>query len=436
MTKYLLKGGTIATCEKGKPGVRVFKSDVLVAGTTITKIEENMAPEAGVEVIDCTDKWITPGFVDTHRHVFMAVMRGNHCDWLLTEYFIKSPARHLTVALYRTVQGDLTPDEVRIGTLAGCLDALHNGVTTLLDHFHAANTRAHLDAALAATLESGARLRADGRVTLGLAYDVLRGADVAPHVEFVRAARAAGARIVTAHALVDEHVTAWRDAGLIGTDVPAGARGPRGAAWKVLKESGAGIGATPVDELGMGHGNPLALEALARGVKCGLGADAVSINGGDMFTQMRTQLQWSRGATHENIRQNKLALPYKNEWNSADVFRLATLGGAECLNMGDLIGTVEVGKRADLLVFDTNTPNLGGAADPVTGVVFHAGSEDVETVFVDGEMVKKNGKLVRSWGPVAMELRKHADAIRERWSANKLEGEWKKWWDTFGSPVW
>ncbi|KAH9931734.1 Metallo-dependent hydrolase [Epithele typhae] len=433
-----------------------------------------MAPEAGVEVIDCTDKWITPGFVDTHRHVFMAVMRGNHCDWLLTEYFIKESW---------TVQGDLTPDEVRIGTLAGCLDALHNGVTTLLDHFHAANTRAHLDAALAATLESGARvvwaparqsaptrlypsmefaddaaarawqldaltslapeLRADGRVTLGLAYDVLRGADVAPHVEFVRAARAAGARIVTAHALVDEHITAWRDAGLIGPDVVfshcnslQGRADPEDAVWKVLKESGAGIGATPVDELGMGHGNPVALEALARGVKCGLGADAVSINGGDMFTQMRTQLQWSRGATHENIRKNKLALPYKNEWNSADVFRLATLGGAECLNMGDVIGTVEVGKRADLLVFDTNTPNLGGAADPVTGVAFHAGSEDVETVFVDGEMVKKNGKLVRSWGPVAMELRKHADAIRERWSANKLEGEWKKWWDTFGSPVW
>ena len=67
MPKYLLKGGTIATCIRGREGVRVFKADVLVEENTITRIDENIEVTPDVEVIDCKDKWITPGFVDTHR---------------------------------------------------------------------------------------------------------------------------------------------------------------------------------------------------------------------------------------------------------------------------------------------------------------------------------------------------------------------------------
>ena len=67
MTKYLLKGGTIATCVQGSKDARVYKADVLIEGNSITRIEENIAPAPAVEVIDCQNKWITPGFVDTHR---------------------------------------------------------------------------------------------------------------------------------------------------------------------------------------------------------------------------------------------------------------------------------------------------------------------------------------------------------------------------------
>ena len=66
-TKYLLKGGKIATCVQGSKDALVYKADVLVEGTTITRIEPNIAPGSGVEVINCDNKWITPGFVDTHR---------------------------------------------------------------------------------------------------------------------------------------------------------------------------------------------------------------------------------------------------------------------------------------------------------------------------------------------------------------------------------
>ncbi|KAI0355304.1 Metallo-dependent hydrolase [Trametes cingulata] len=476
-TKYLLKGGTIATCVQGSGAPSVYKADVLVEGTTITRIEQDIAPEAGVEVVDCTDKWITPGFVDTHRHVFMTVLRANHCDYLLSEYFIK---------MSWTVQGSLTPSEVGIGTLAGCLDALHNGVTTLLDHFHAAHTPAHADAALAAVLESGARviwaparqsaptqllpalqyghepeaarwqreklrelgapnagrLRPDGRVTLGLAYDALWQGPMSTHQEYLAYARSVPVSVITAHIVQGPQILQWRDGGLLGPDVVfshcnvlADRATPDDEMWAALKESGAAIAATPEDELGMAHGNPVALDALKRGVKCGLGVDATSINSGDLFTQMRIALQWARGHDHERIHLNKETPPFHNKYSSADAFRLATLGGAEALGLDKLIGTIEVGKRADLVVFDANSVNLAGAADPIGGIVFHAASEDVEMVLVDGEIVKRGGKLVRDWAPVAKELKKSADGVRERWPEDKLEENWKKWYDTNGAPV-
>lgn len=161
----------------------------------------------------------------------------------------------------------------------------------------------------------------------------------------------------------------------------------------------------------------------------------VSANSGDIFTQMRFALQWARGHDHERILANKETRPFHNKYSCADAFRLGTLGGAEALGLSQLIGTVEVGKRADLLVFDANSVNLAGAADPIAGVVFHASSEDIEMVFVDGEVVKRGRKLVRAWAPVAKELKQRADAVRERWPADKLEETWKRWYDTNGAPV-
>ena len=75
MTKYLLKGGTVATFIQATNEPRAFRADVLVEGSTIVRIEENINAGPGVEVIDCTDKWITPGFVDTHKSASLRTYR-------------------------------------------------------------------------------------------------------------------------------------------------------------------------------------------------------------------------------------------------------------------------------------------------------------------------------------------------------------------------
>ena len=113
-----------------------------------------------------------------------------------------------------------------------------------------------------------------------------------------------------------------------------------------------------------------------------------------------------------------------------DAFRLATLGGAEALNLANSIGTIEVGKKADIVVLDANSVNLAGIRDPFKGIVFHATDADVELVMVNGEIVKKDGKLTKvEWAPVAKELRERADAIRERWPDAKLDEVWTKWYE-------
>lgn len=163
--------------------------------------------------------------------------------------------------------------------------------------------------------------------------------------------------------------------------------------------------------------------------------DSISANSGDMFGPMRFALQWSRGREHEHARQHKLTTPLHLKHMTADVFRLATLGGAEALNLAHLVGSVEVGKRADLLVLDADSVNLGGAGDPVAAIVMNASGEDVKTVFVDGEIVKRDGRLVRDWKPVVRELKARAQDIRTRWPEEKLEEIWKTWYDTNGPPA-
>ncbi|KAI0638483.1 Metallo-dependent hydrolase [Trametes polyzona] len=476
MSKYLLKGGTVVTFVKGEDKPRVYKADVLVEGTTISRIEQNIEPPQGAEVVNCENKWIAPGFVDTHRHTFMAISRGAHVDITLSEYVLKS---------FWTVQGSLTPEEVGIGTLAGCLEALSNGVTTILDHFNTAHTPAHADAALRSVLESGARviwalarqssatrvfpqpafenevatekwqrekvkelganggnLRPDGRVTLGLAYDISWQGPIETHKEWLDYARANSVKLVTAHVSGNTTVAAWRDGGLLGQDVlfshcnHLGHHTPADEeAWAALKESGAAVGATPVNEIGMSYGNHVAFDALERGVKVGLGADTSTVASGDMFMPMRMALQWARGRQIEHRRKSNVKTPLHQQYTTADVFRLATLGGAEALNLSHLVGSVEVGKRADLLVFDADSVNLAGAQNPVASIVMNAAAADIETVFVDGEVVKRGGKLVRDWKPVAAELRARAQDVSKRWPEDKLEETWKQWYETYGPPV-
>lgn len=86
--RTLLKNGVVIVHEADNVAKGV-KSDILIDGDRITQIAPNITPSEGVEVVDCTDKIIAPGFIDTHRHMYNTALRGMHGNDLLTDYLVK-----------------------------------------------------------------------------------------------------------------------------------------------------------------------------------------------------------------------------------------------------------------------------------------------------------------------------------------------------------
>ena len=81
----LLQGGTVLVHDEDDH-VHPIKADLLIEGNIITKIEAGTSPPSQAQIFDCTDKIITPGFVDTHHHVWQTLLKGRHANQLLLDY--------------------------------------------------------------------------------------------------------------------------------------------------------------------------------------------------------------------------------------------------------------------------------------------------------------------------------------------------------------
>lgn len=82
----LLQGGTLLI-HGGNNHVKAVKADLLIEGNIISKIEGEITPSANTQVIDCTDKIISPGFIDTHHHLWQTLLKGRHANETLIDYF-------------------------------------------------------------------------------------------------------------------------------------------------------------------------------------------------------------------------------------------------------------------------------------------------------------------------------------------------------------
>ena len=126
----------------------------------------------------------------------------------------------------------------------------------------------------------------------------------------------------------------------------------------------------------------------AQGLRVGLGLDGGTNDTSDMFNNMRAAVGLQRAVTR-----NPAIYP-----TVADALHLATLGGAEVLDMADQIGSLAPGKQADIIVLNPQTLNFAPRFDDVSQVVFNAQPSNVEWVFVDGRVLKERGQLV-GWTP-------------------------------------
>jgi len=379
VTQILIKGGHVVP---GDGTAERPQTDVLVDGGVITALAPGLTGSPGATVVDAAGMIVMPGLVDSHRHVWQAPLRGAGADMTLPDY--------LATVLGPILAG-YTPRDAGLATLLGAAEALDAGITTVFDWSNRATTEAHTDAVRDAFAEAGIRAviglahpdheayarrveRGPATVTAGFA---IAGMEYGDHVDTVRSIRLARDMGVTVsmHA-AGPAVRALYDAGLLGPHVQlVHLNAITADDAKMLAGTATGVTVTPVVEATMGHGTSAYGRLRDAGARPGVGTDVVVNAPADLFEPMRDALRTERLRTGT-------MLP------AAAILPAATLDSARAIGLDQVVGTVEVGKRADLILLN-GLPSPSAAA-----VVANATPADVHTVIVDGRLVKRDGRLV------------------------------------------
>jgi 5-methylthioadenosine/S-adenosylhomocysteine deaminase len=176
---------------------------------------------------------------------------------------------------------------------------------------------------------------------------------------------------------------------------------------EILRRTGTHVAHCPSSNLKLGSGIARVAEMIERGISVSLGADGAACNNRlDMLTEMRT------AALIQKALHGPEVLP------ALRVLRMATIDGAGALGLEDEIGSIQVGKRADLTLFDLDDLRTTPRPDPVSTIVYAAEASNITTVIVDGRVVMRSRKLTSlDEKAVISEARSHAELVQSRASS-------------------
>jgi cytosine/adenosine deaminase-related metal-dependent hydrolase len=405
----LLRGGIVVTCDAAD---RVLSADVLIRGREIAAVG-GVETQGVTRVLDVTGCAVVPGFVQAHVHLCQTLMRGSADDLPLLEWLRD-----------RIWPLEAAHDSHSLGASArlGLAEAMLAGTTTMLDmgtvHGHdvvmeacaQSGIRAYSGKAMMDTgdgvpiglrettrqsLDESERLARDwrgaasGRIgyawsprfVLSCSEELVRGA--------VERAREASELVSTHAAEHSEERSAVRRA--FGEDDVAvlrrwGLTGPRAVLAhgvqlsddeaQSLAREGTRVVHCPSANLKLGSGIARIADLDRFGVALALGADGAPCNNNlDPWTELR------HAALLAKVRSGVTALPARR------ALRLATIDGARALGLGAVTGSIEAGKRADLMVVDLDGPHAEPAGDIFSRLVYACGARDVRHVVIDGTVV-------------------------------------------------
>jgi cytosine/adenosine deaminase-related metal-dependent hydrolase len=434
----LFKGATIITMDTDDGGVR--SGDLLVRDGRIAGIDANI-PAGDAQVIDAAGAILIPGLVNSHIHLGQAIIRGMSGDHTLGQYF------QVVVGKYSP---KLTAEDLAASDYVGALEQLDNGTTTIFDWSREVLTPKHADAAVDALqrsgiraflgyaipgpqqggdavkadimrIQSGALASRDARVRLAIG---LRGPDSSPPDQ-----TEADFKFALSLGVIHQfHIGAWlyqarrpRATAKLNEDKLLSPRAILVHAndldedeYKICSDAGAKIVVTPEVEMLMGHGQPATARVLRNGGKPGLGVDVVTGTGGDMFSQMRMALAAQR--LSDNLAAQAKKEPLKAvTLTTRQVLAAATIDGAKLLGIDKELGSLTVGKRADIAMIRGRGLGTAPMHDPIGTVVMQANASVVDTVMVEGEIIKTGGKFVgRDIDKATADLQRQAAELLKR----------------------
>ena len=408
----------MVTCDESY-GV-ILNGDILITGDQIGAIGPGLAhPDA--ETIDATGMIAMPGFVDSHRHTWEAPFHAIGADWNAGQYLT---GIHLGLSKY------MRPEDTYNGILLGALDALDTGITTLLDWSHNMETPEHADASVQALRDSGMR----AVLAHGGGYTMWNAPSDVPHTRDALRVRSRhfpdndGRRNLVTMALaargpdystmrvsemdwqlareMDTRITVHLGAGEWGRRRPVARMHDRGMTGpevtyvhcnvlaedelKIIADTGGTVSTAPDVEIELGMGFPAAGRMVHHGIRPSLSLDVVVTTAGDMFGAMRTTLQIERALQYQPDEFARAPVSTK------DVLDFATLQGARTVGLGHVTGSLTPGKKADLLLLSTSNLALTPMNNPIGAIVQVANPGHVDSVFIDGKRVKRDGRLLRS----------------------------------------
>jgi 5-methylthioadenosine/S-adenosylhomocysteine deaminase len=411
----LVLGGTIVTMDQTRRviddgGIAVVNGRIVAIGPR-TEIESRYTSR---QRVNASGKVITPGLINGHTHVPMVLFRGLADDLDLQEW--------LTKYIFPAEAKNVTEEFVRVGTRLGLAEMIRGGTTTYCDMYYFEDAIADETARVGVRGVLGETIIdfpvADNKTNAeGMAYverfvarwkgHELIVPAIAPHApytvseEHLKAARAfsdrTGAPIVTHIAEtkreVDDMVKAKGVSPVAYLDrigflndrvIAAHMVWPQGTDIAILKQRGVGVVHNPQSNMKLASGVAPVPRMLAEKLFVGLGTDgAASNNDLNMWEEMDTVAKLHKVFTGD-----------PKVISAQEAFELATIRGAQALHLEKEIGSLEIGKRADVLVIDRDTLNQIPLYNIYSDLVYATKAADVETVIINGRLVMRNRRLL------------------------------------------
>lgn len=408
----LIHGGIVVTMD-ARERVLEGASIAIRDGAIVAVIEDGAPLPESARRIEATGRLVIPGLINSHGHAAMSLLRGLADDRPVLEW--------LNDFIFPAEAGNVDPEFVHQGALLAAIEMVQGGTTTFVDmyYFEEEVARAAVEVGIRGVL---------GQTVIGFpAPDyqtpelALAGAErfiqqyrdhplivpsVAPHALYTtplavvkrahELARKYGVPLQIHAAEVREEDAHVREATGMGSIEALDSIGALGkgtllhhAIWlgeadiAAIARTGAGVSHNPESNMKTAAGVAPVQALLAAGIAVGLGTDGPASNNNlDLFEEMD-----SAAKLHKVSSGDATALPART------VFDMATVGGARALGLADRIGSIETGKRADIVLIDLDRPELTPMYDVYSHLVYAIKAGHVDTVLIEGRVVVEAGRV-------------------------------------------